>query len=205
MAASERSVGGVSTSGSIAAAKRRPRQRLHRRLAIHGEPDALVMELPIAGDFVSGTCAVLAASAGRWPGAIAAYRRTGTDRFTLNRTVTAQATKGVLVEPLAARSASCPRPDYPDRGEAGERCALLRVRVRPSLWRKIVAVGDETLGWELLEFATAELTGPDTYRSGDLFNGGQAGSAPETRWPSGRPGLRFVLLNAAVGAAWSSP
>jgi hypothetical protein len=57
-------------------------------------------------------------------------------------------------------------------------------------------VGDETLGWEILQFATAELTGPDTYRLSMLLRG-QAGSAPEML--AERPaGSRFVLLNAAV-------
>ena len=163
---------------------------------IHGEPDALVMELPIAGDSVQAHAPWFAVSAGPWPGAIAAYRRTGADRFTLNRTVTAQATKGVLVEPLAAGPLQ-----VLDRTtriavtlESGALSSVSEAELLDG--ENIVAVGDETLGWEILQSATAELTGPDTYRLAMLLRG-QAGSAPEML--AERPaGSRFVLLNAAV-------
>lgn len=58
------------------------------------------------------------------------------------------------------------------------------------------AIGDPAGGWEIIQFANAELVAADTYRLTNLLRG-QAGSEPEI--VASRPaGARFVLLNAAV-------
>jgi hypothetical protein len=58
------------------------------------------------------------------------------------------------------------------------------------------AIGDSVTGWEIVQFAAAELIAAKTYRIGSLFRG-QSGSEPEML--AARPaGSRFVLLNAAV-------
>ena len=189
-------MGGVLISGVYDGGQAPARKASPAAAQIHGEPDALVMELPIAGDLVEAHAPWFAVSAGPWPGAIAAYRRTGADRFTLNRMVTAQATKGVLAEPMAAGPLH-----VLDRAtrivvtlDSGALSSVSEAELLDG--ENIVAVGDETLGWEILQFATAELTGPDTYRLSMLLRG-QAGSAPEML--AERPaGSRFVLLNAAV-------
>ncbi|MFO1122506.1 MAG: glycoside hydrolase/phage tail family protein [Hyphomicrobiales bacterium] len=163
---------------------------------VYGAPDALVMDLPIASDGADAHAPWLAASASPWPGTLAVYRGRGSDSYELNRTMTAPATKGRLIDPLAAG----PLHVF-DRANAfrvkldsGALAALDESEVLDG--GNIAAVGDAATGWEIVQFAGAELVDADTYRISTLLRG-QSGSAPEML-ASRAAGSRFVLLNAAV-------
>ena len=156
-----------------------------------GEPDALFLDLPVAGGTRAAFAPWLAASANPWPGQLAVYRGSA-----LNRTIDAQATKGTLLDALAAGFLH-----VFDRSTAVsvklDNGALSSVTETELLQgANIAAIGDQVLGWEIVQFTSTELVGPDTYRISHILRG-QSGSNPEM--PALRPaGARFVLLNGAV-------
>jgi hypothetical protein len=154
----------------------------------------LFMDLPLmTGDEVPHA-PHLAVTADPWPGAAAVYvAPTGTD-FTLNRVLQRRATIGITQSPLA-------------KAQAGllDRRATLDLRLTSGAFSSIdlptllaggnlAAIGDGTADrWELLQFASATLIAPDTWRLG-LFLRGQFGTdaAMPGVWPSGS---MFVLLD----------
>ncbi|WP_374333025.1 glycoside hydrolase/phage tail family protein, partial [Aestuariivirga sp.] len=163
---------------------------------IYGPPAVQVMDLPLAETSATPHAPWIAAAAAPWPGALALYRRTGAAAFAYDSEIDTPASMGVLLQPLAAGPVDCF-----DRG------SQLTVRLSSgAVFSKgldellqganLAAVGSTATGWEILQFATAELIDVQTWRLSLLLRG-QSGSGPEMR--ALRPaGERFVLLDEAV-------
>jgi hypothetical protein len=165
------------------------------KVAVYGTPDAAFLDLPIAIATAAAHAPWLAASAKPWPGTLALYRLVGAN-YVLNRAVEAAATKGALTEALPAgplyvfdRATS-----FTVRLEAGALSAVSEAQVLQGA--NVAAVGSPATGFEILQFAGAELVGTDAYRLSVLLRG-QSGSEPEVA-ASRAAGERFVLLNGAV-------
>ena len=163
---------------------------------------ATFLDLPLlTGDEVVHA-PYLAVTATPWPGDVAVWESADGDGYRLNGLIELPAVIGETLDPLPRRTAG-----LWDRGR-------LRVRVSgalSSVARGLVlnganaaAIGDGTpVGWEVIQFAEAELVGEDTYALTRMLRG-QAGTdavAPDV-WPAGS---RFVLLDRAVGQIALSP
>ena len=163
---------------------------------VYGPPDAQILDLPLADGVEAPHAPWVAATARPWPGAVSLYRQTGTASAVFNREIGLAAVMGETTSALAAAP-----PDQFDRG------ASLTVRVRTGALFAVTmeellqganaaAIGSMDTGWEIIQFAGAELISEQTYRLSLLLRG-QAGSAPEML--ATRPaGARFVLLDDAV-------
>ncbi len=164
--------------------------------AIYGRPSAVVMDLPLCGEAAVAHAPWIAAAARPWPGALALNRRTGATSFDFNRLIESRATMGFLDSGLAAGPLH-----VIDRGSAltvrltaGELSAVGEAELLQGA--NAAAVGSMETGWEIIQFAEAELVGERRYRLSRLLRG-QSGSAPEMA--ALRPaGERFVLLDEAV-------
>lgn len=163
---------------------------------IYGPPAVQVMDLAMAEEGVAAHAPWIAASASPWPGGLALHRRKGPASFVFDRELDAAATMGTLLAPLAAGPLDCL-----DRGNVIEvrlgSGAVFSTAMDDLLQgANLAAVGSMATGWEILQFAGAELTGAQTWRLSLLLRG-QFGSAPEMRGQ--RPaGERFVLIDEAV-------
>lgn len=116
--------------------------------------------------------------------------------YALNRKLTAEATKGLLLDALAAGPLYVfdRANEFTVKLDHGALAAVSEAEVLQGL--NIAAVGSTATGWEILQFVGAELVGADTYRLSNLLRA-QSGSEPEML--ATRPtGSRFVLLNGAV-------
>jgi GTA TIM-barrel-like domain/Putative phage tail protein len=163
--------------------------------AIFGKPDALIMDLALATT-PNPAAPWIAAQSAPWPGRLALLKKTGASSFALNHLLGAQATMGTLLTAL---------PQGPlfvfDRGNSfdvalkyGALSSVSELEVLGGA--NVAAVGDDAAGYEIIQFAAAELIAANTYRVKTLLRG-QAGSGPEML--ASRPALsNFVLLNAAV-------
>ena len=162
----------------------------------YGKPDAVIMDLPVATDGASAHAPWIAASASPWPGSLSLYRRMTANSFAFNRLIGAQATKGRLIDQLMQgplfvfdRTNS-----FTVKLEHGALSSVSEAELLQGA--NIAAVGDTASGWEILQFARAELVAADTYRISMLLRG-QSGSEPEMI-SIRNAGNRFVLLNAAT-------
>jgi GTA TIM-barrel-like domain/Putative phage tail protein len=162
---------------------------------VYGTPDVMVMDLAMA---VSDQPASpwIAAQAKPWPGQLNVLRKVGDAAFELDRTIDAEATIGTLITPLDAgplfvfdRVSSF---DVAMRNGALASASDLEILNGGN----IAAVGDAATGYEIIQFANAELIAEDTYRVSALLRG-QAGSGPEML-AMRAAGADFVLLNRAV-------
>jgi hypothetical protein len=161
-----------------------------------GTPDAFFLDLPLVTPQATDYSPWIAASAKPWPGQLALYRNVGGTSYALNRTIDAQSTKGRTLTDLAEG------PLYVfDRG--GEVTVKLDYGALSSASEaellqgaNVAAVGSVSTGWEILQFAGAELVAADTYKLTTLLRG-QSGSEPELS-SLRAAGSRFVLLNGAV-------
>ena len=148
---------------------------------------ALFLDLPLmTGDEVPHA-PYIAVTADPWPGTAALYASPTGQGFTLNRVIQRRSVIGVTQTPLAA-------------GQPGllDRRATVTVRVTagqlssidlPTLLAggNLAAIGDGTSDrWELLQFASATLTAPDTYTLSLLLRGqlGTDAIMPGS-WPAG--------------------
>ncbi|MCA3561487.1 MAG: glycoside hydrolase/phage tail family protein [Aestuariivirga sp.] len=163
---------------------------------IYGPPAVQAMDLALADDSVQAHAPWIAAAATPWPGELSLYRRTGKASLSFNRAIGAAASMGVLLTPLAAGPLGCL-----DRGP-GATVRLSSGAVFPAgldellQGANLAAVGSMATGWEIVQFAGAELVGVQSWRLSLLLRG-QFGSEPEMR--ALRPaGERFVLLDQAV-------
>ena len=163
---------------------------------LYGKPDAVIMDLPIATAPAKAHVPWMAATAKPWPGSLAVYRKIGPASFSLNRTIDRLATMGVLLEPLEEGPLNV--------FDLGNTITVKLVRGALSSVTEdevlqgsnLAAVGTTGGGWEILQFANAELIAARTYRLSMLLRG-QSGSEPEML-PLRATGERFVLLNAAA-------
>ncbi|MCB1452949.1 MAG: phage tail protein, partial [Rhizobiaceae bacterium] len=165
-------------------------------MAVYGKPDVAIMDLPLTSAGATHHSPWLAASAKPWPGTLAVYKGSDTSSFVFNRTIDAQATKGRLLEPLAAGPLF-----VVDRANSVtvkmENGALTSITELEMLGgRNVAAVGDVDNGWEILQFAAAELVAPRTFRLSSFLRG-QSGSEIEMM-PLRPAGSRLVFLNTAV-------
>jgi hypothetical protein len=163
--------------------------------AIFGEPDVLLLDLAMATT-ANPASPWIAAQANPWPGRLAVLKRSGAASFEFNRFIEAQATMGTLLTPLVAGPLS-----VFDRATSfdvvlkyGALSSASEVEVLNGA--NIAAIGDTASGFEIIQFASAELVSPNTYRLKTLLRG-QAGSGPEMLASRVAP-TNFVLLNPAV-------
>lgn len=158
----------------------------------------LFLDLPLMqGDEVEHA-PHLAVTAEPWPGRVALWQGEGADGFTLNRVVTARAVIGVTQNAMAAA-----RPGLWDRGVAlrvefasGALSSAAEAAVLNGA--NLAAIGSGAAqGWELFQFAQAELVGERTWDL-SLRLRGQAGTEAEMPafWPAGS---QVVIMGAAVG------
>jgi hypothetical protein len=148
---------------------------------------ALFLDLPLmTGDEVPHA-PHLALTARPWPGSVAVYASASDEDYALADIVAARSVIGVTQTPLFRAP-----PGLWDRG------APLQVRLTQGQFQSrsraavlnganLLAIGDGTAeGWELLQFAQADLVGPDTWALSDRLRGqlGSDGTAPEV-WPAG--------------------
>jgi GTA TIM-barrel-like domain/Putative phage tail protein len=163
--------------------------------AVHGKPDAVVMDLAIT---VSDQPASpwIAAQAKPWPGQLSALRKVGSAAFELDRTIDAEATMGTLATALPAGPLFVfdRETTFDVVMRSGALASLSETEVLNGA--NIAAVGDAVTGFEIIQVSNAELIAADTYRVSGLLRG-QAGSNAEML-PLRAAGCDFVLLNRAV-------
>ncbi len=163
--------------------------------AIFGQPDVLLMDLAMATS-AAAAAPWLAAQAKPWPGRLALLKRSGASSFDLNRFIEAQATMGTLATPLAAGPLFVfdHATSFDVILKYGALSSVSEAEVLNGA--NIAAIGDAATGFEIIQFASAELVGANTYRVNTLLRG-QAGSGPEML-ASREVSSHFVLLNPAV-------
>jgi hypothetical protein len=116
--------------------------------------------------------------------------------FTFDREIDTAASMGTLLAPLAAGPLH-----HFDRGNRiavrlGSGAVFSKAVDEIMQGGNLAAIGSMATGWEIIQFATADLVGAQTWELSLLLRG-QFGSAPEMRVL--RPaGERFVLLDEAV-------
>jgi hypothetical protein len=162
---------------------------------VFGQPEVRIIEFA-PPDGIEPQAPRLAVFADPWPGVIAVWSAAAGGGFHLAATLTAPATIGKLLAPLA------PGPlDLFDRANAvevelfgGALSSLPEVDILGG--RNAAAVKTASGGWEILQFAAAELIGPDTYRLTRLLRG-ECGSE-QAMVTGAAAGADFVLLDAAV-------
>jgi hypothetical protein len=163
---------------------------------LYGKPSAQIMDLPLASDGAVAHAPWIAATAKPWPGALAVNRRTGSSAFSFNRLIETRATMGVLMAGVAAG----PLNRF-DRGTTidvqlttGDLFSVSEEELLQG--GNAAAIGSMETGWEIIQFARAELVAARRYRLSMLLRG-RSGSEPEMA--ALRPqGQRFVLLDEAV-------
>lgn len=159
--------------------------------------DAFVLDLPMIGG-TSGPH--FAASAANWPGDVALYSSATTSGFKLWHSARRRAVMGQLQTGLPVG-----RADIWDRSE-GLTVKLisggLSSAEEPAVLGgdNIAAIGDGSPdGWEIIQFCSAELIAPRSYRLSKLLRG-RFGTQPRVLGAQSY----FVLLNSAVEALeWS--
>ena len=167
-----------------------------RAATVLGQPDVAILDIPVIVPGVPSHAPWFAASAKPWPGKLAAYKQRSATSYAFNRMIEAQATKGLLLDALPAG------PLYVLDRAASVSVALAAGGLSSVSMGELLAganaaaIGDPVTGWEVLQFATANLIATGTYRIGSLLRG-QSGSEPEML-PARPAGSRFVLLNDAV-------
>lgn len=155
------------------------------------------LDLPLLTGLETPHAPYLAVTADPWPGRVALWSADGADGFALNAVLTSRAVIGQTLGALrAARSGVW------DRGAAvevafvgGTVAAAAELAVLNGA--NLAAIGDGSPdGWELFQFAGAELVAPGTWALTRRLRGlaGTDAVMPEV-WPEGS---RVVLLTAAV-------
>ena len=152
---------------------------------IYGAADYIMVDLARA----SPTAAPwLAAQSTPWPQGLALYRKTGPSSFTFNRTLNQQATMATTLTVLPQGLSD--RVDYQVALDVDMRSGALASVSRDGLLGggNLAVIGDE-----LIQFETAELISPNTYRLSGLLRG-LYGSIAEPKLA----GQNFILFNDAV-------
>jgi hypothetical protein len=179
--------------GAVAAPARPPRAD---PAAVLGPPAVLVLDLPAASSPSEVKAPLVAAAAKPWPQALVVLSDPGGGAYRTESVLTRPAVMGTTLDPLDAGPLWRTDP-----------AAMLRVRLIAGTLQSVpraallgganaAAIGTPEDGFEIVQFASAELTGPDIYALEDLIRG-QGGSEPEML-PSRPAGQRFVLLDGNV-------
>ncbi|WP_395689352.1 glycoside hydrolase/phage tail family protein [Aestuariivirga sp.] len=178
------------------AAAAAPRSEAAEVALVYGPPNAQILDLPLADGIELAHAPWIAAAAQPWPGGLALYRQTGPASIAFNRDISLAAVMGETVSTLAAG----PLDQFDRANSLTVRIAtgaLAAVTAEELLQgANLAAVGSMATGWEIIQFAGAELVSAQTYRLSLLLRG-QSGSAPEMLGVR-PPGQCFVLLDAAV-------
>ncbi|MEL6920583.1 MAG: glycoside hydrolase/phage tail family protein, partial [Pseudomonadota bacterium] len=163
-----------------------------------GKPHVIFADLPLLQTGLekeSGTWIAVASKP--WIGPHAVLASPGTDDFTIRATAEAPASLGVLLEDLPATAAS----------GRWLKTAALKVRVKNAPFasasslavlggENAVAVQCSNNGWEVLQFSTATLLGPNVWALSGLLRG-QAGTERFSKL--GAPsGASLIVLNSAI-------
>jgi len=169
--------------------------RLHQSLSPPGRVKLVFLDLPWLTAGQNTGAPFVAAHADPWPGAVAVMRSASDGHYALDATLTRPCTLGVTVEDFWS-------------GPAGhwDRVNRLKVRLAQGALSSAddlavfqgansLAVENEDGGWEVLQFAQAQLTGPGEYTLTKLRRG-RRGTEVQMRDPVAA-GARVVLLDAA--------
>ncbi len=158
---------------------------------VYGEPDALLLDLA-----TGSPAPFIAAQAAPWPGRLAVLKQSGSASFIFNRFVEQQATMAVTLTALPEGYLG--RIDQTHALDVVmSHGALASVSEEELLnGANLACLGTPATGFELLQFQSATLIAPNTYRLTGLLRG-LAGSAQEML-ALRAPGQRLVLFNAAV-------
>lgn len=158
---------------------------------------SLFLDLPLMGGQEVPHAPYVAATADPWPGRVAVWGADGVDGFALDTVLSARAVIGVTQAPMpAARSGLWDRgPAVPVRFVGGAAASAAEPAVLNGA--NLAAIGDGSPdGWELFQFAGAELVGPQTWALSTRLRS-LAGTEAEMPavWPAGSA---VVLLTPAV-------
>ncbi len=163
--------------------------------AIPGAPRVELLDLPVARGAPT-TLQHVAAYADPWPGALAAWRRSGGTAFALERTIPARAMIGALVDPLGAG----PLWRW-DRGASVR--VLMRGGTVASIDDDEALAGENAFAirkpggsWEILVAGEAELVDARTWRLSKLLRG--LGGSENAAAVAAPVGATIVRLDPAV-------
>ena len=164
-----------------------------------GPPLVVFLDVPTLDSADPAHAGYVAAAQSPWPGPLALYRSSDGAAFALNAILPTPSVTGVTLAALAAGPEA--RFDHAhsltvelDRGALGS-VTDLQVLAGANL----AALETAPDVWELVQFKTATLIGPATYRLADLLRG--QGGSDEAIAANVAAGARFVLLDAAVKPA----
>jgi hypothetical protein len=158
-------------------------------------PEVIALDLPIIGTAQSQAEGLrVAAFADPWPGILALWVRTDIADHEVRSRITRPARMGVLQADLPAGPVG--RWDRANRVELSLFGGALDSVEAAELLNgaNILAIEQADSQWEIIQFATAKLVGPDVYVLADLLRG-QAGS---NAGPGAISGARCVVLDAAL-------
>lgn len=169
----------------------------------YGRPVLHFLDVPLLPGAPADEAGYLAAAASPWPGRIAVYKSPSTDNYALQTLVRRPAITGALLSPLYSGP-------------------LFRWDEGNSIYLEVYAGGLSSAGdlavlnganaaaiqnadgeWEIVQFASAALTGPDQYLLTRLLRG-QLGTENAMRSPVAA-GAPFVLLDSAIEASALNP
>jgi hypothetical protein len=162
----------------------------------YGPPLVVPLDLPLFESDETSHGARLGVFAAPWPGTLAVYRSTGASGFERVQTLNGRATMGKLTQDLNAGPLG-----LWDQGNHLE--VTLSAGVLSSAGDEAVLAGANLCAvqsddgvWEVIQFAHAELIGPQQWRLSRLLRG-QGGT--EDAMAAGHSiGNRFILLNEAT-------
>jgi hypothetical protein len=168
-----------------------------------GQPFVLFLDLPLLTGSEPPHAGYVSALQSPWPGAIAFYRSPETSSFLLKALAVAPAVTGVTLDDLPAGPIS-----------RLDRAGAFRVQLDGGMLASatglavlaganIAAIENADGEWEVLQFQSAVLTAPSTYRLSLLLRG-QAGTEGAMRAPVAT-GARFVLLDGALARVDMGP
>ena len=192
-----RAVSALSIQRSVFALAGAPdRSPLVASAAAFGQPAAVFLDLPLLRGDEPPTAPRFAATQTPWPGAVAVYRATDGIAFALNTTAPLAATLGVTNSVLAAGPVN--RWDRSNALVVQLNSGALGTHSATGVLAgaNVAAVETSPGVFEVIQFVTADLIGPQTYRLGTLLRG-QVGTeaAMAVSLPAG---AKFVLLDGAV-------
>ncbi len=161
-----------------------------------GTPDIAFLDLPLLGGSENAGGPTIAGYSDPWPGSLAVYRSRSESSLELASIVEAPATMGFSVDILPAGPTS-----------RWDRANVLRVLLSngalssaPEIeilsGTNLAAIGPENGPYEIIQFANAELIGPDTWDLTKLLRGRFG-----TEWVMSTmlaPGARFIMLDGAT-------
>ena len=159
-------------------------------------PEIVLLDLPLLGGSEAPYAPRIAAFSEPWPGTIAVSIGTAESGFVARQSLERSATIGDLTAVLL------PGPTWRwDRANAievdlhgGSLASLPELAVLNG--GNAAAIGSPETGWEVVQFATATLTGATTWRLSGLLRG--QGGTGDIAALGHAAGARFVLLDGAV-------